>query len=80
MADMQNPSPSFSPESIPGGEPIEEMQLDDARRIKVMSPGMLVYKRFIRNKACCCRIGDLVSCSFSHSSVRCSLPHPNTSI
>jgi len=50
MADMQNPSPSFSPESIPGGEPIEEMQLDDARRIKVMSPGMLVYKRFIRNR------------------------------
>lgn len=50
MADMQNPSPSFSPETIPGGEPIEEMQLDDARRIKVMSPGMLVYKRFIRNR------------------------------
>jgi peptide/nickel transport system permease protein len=50
MADMQNTPQSFSPESIPGGEPIEEMQLDDARRIKVMSPGMLVYKRFIRNR------------------------------
>lgn len=27
-----------------------EMKLDDARRIKVLSPGMLVFKRFIRNK------------------------------
>jgi peptide/nickel transport system permease protein len=27
-----------------------EMALDDARRIKVMSPGMLVFKRFIRNR------------------------------
>jgi len=26
------------------------MALDDARRIKVLSPGMLVFKRFIRNK------------------------------
>lgn len=50
MTDMQNTSQGFSPESIPGGKPIEEMQLDDARRIKVMSPGMLVFKRFIRNK------------------------------
>ena len=28
----------------------EEMHLDDARRVKVLSPGMLVFKRFIRNK------------------------------
>ncbi len=28
----------------------QEMQLDDARRIKSLSPGMLVFKRFIRNK------------------------------
>ncbi|HOG77038.1 MAG: ABC transporter permease [Anaerolineaceae bacterium] len=28
----------------------EPMALDDARRIKVLSPGMLVFKRFIRNK------------------------------
>lgn len=27
-----------------------EMALDDARRIKTLSPGMLVFKRFIRNK------------------------------
>ena len=29
---------------------LEEMHLDDARRVKVLSPGMLVFKRFIRNK------------------------------
>lgn len=27
----------------------DEMQLDDARRVKVLSPGMLVFKRFIRS-------------------------------
>jgi peptide/nickel transport system permease protein len=27
----------------------EEMHLDDSRRVKVLSPGMLVFKRFIRN-------------------------------
>ena len=30
--------------------PRSEMKLDDARRIKVLSPGMMVFKRFIRNK------------------------------
>ena len=28
----------------------DDMKLDDARRVKVLSPGMLVFKRFIRNK------------------------------
>lgn len=28
----------------------EQMALDDARRVKVLSPGRLVFKRFIRNK------------------------------
>lgn len=28
----------------------EEMKLDDAARVKVLSPGRLVFKRFIRNK------------------------------
>lgn len=32
------------------GEAIEEMHLDDSRRVKVQSPGMLVFRRFIRNK------------------------------
>ncbi len=31
-------------------EQIEEKKLDDATRVKVMSPGMLVAKRFFRNK------------------------------
>jgi len=29
---------------------VEGMRLDDARRVKSLSPGMLVFKRFIRNK------------------------------
>ena len=37
------------PELISNNEGIEEMHLDDSRRIKVLSPGMLVFKRFIRN-------------------------------
>ena len=32
------------------GGPVEEMHLDDARRVKVLSPGMLVFRRFIRNR------------------------------
>ena len=28
----------------------ENMKLDDAQRVKVLSPGMLVAKRFFRNK------------------------------
>lgn len=31
-------------------EPQEQLKLDDARRVKVLSPGMMVFKRFIRNK------------------------------
>lgn len=30
--------------------PQQRMSLDDSRRVKVLSPGMLVFKRFIRNK------------------------------
>ncbi|MDO4573307.1 MAG: ABC transporter permease [Clostridia bacterium] len=40
-------SPGDAPQ---GGSEEEHMALDDARRIKVLSPGMLVFKRFIRNK------------------------------
>ncbi|MDF1519696.1 MAG: ABC transporter permease [Brevefilum sp.] len=29
---------------------LDDMRLDDARRVKSLSPGMLVFKRFIRNK------------------------------
>ena len=28
----------------------EQLSLDDGRRVKVLSPGMMVFKRFIRNK------------------------------
>jgi peptide/nickel transport system permease protein len=38
----------------------EEMRLDDARRVKVLSPGMLVFKRFIRNKLAVVGFGILV--------------------
>jgi peptide/nickel transport system permease protein len=37
------------PELVGNNEGIEEMHLDDSRRVKVLSPGMLVFKRFIRN-------------------------------
>jgi peptide/nickel transport system permease protein len=37
-------------ENIHDEENLDKMQLDDARRVKVLSPGMLVFKRFIRNK------------------------------
>jgi peptide/nickel transport system permease protein len=36
-----------------------EMRLDDARRVKVLSPGMLVFKRFIRNKLAVVGLGIL---------------------
>ena len=28
----------------------QQLSLDDGRRVKVLSPGMMVFKRFIRNK------------------------------
>ena len=37
------------PEVVRTNQSIEEMHLDDSRRVKVLSPGMLVFKRFIRN-------------------------------
>lgn len=36
-------------ELTPNSNSAEEMHLDDERRVKVISPGMLVFKRFIRN-------------------------------
>ncbi|MFO7612257.1 MAG: ABC transporter permease [Clostridia bacterium] len=32
------------------GKPVNSMALDDEKRIKILSPGLLVFKRFIRNK------------------------------
>lgn len=50
MADMNNPKQTIEQDVTPNNQGGEEMHLDDARRIKVMSPGMLVFKRFIRNR------------------------------
>ena len=38
----------------------EEMHLDDSRRVKVLSPGMLVFKRFIRNRLAVIGFGILL--------------------
>lgn len=38
-----------------------EMTLDDASRVKVLSPGMLVFKRFIRNKLALVGTGILLT-------------------
>lgn len=48
MTDIQSENPKQ--ENMFIDEIDEEMRLDDARRIKVLSPGMLVFKRFIRNR------------------------------
>ncbi|MEM5774206.1 MAG: hypothetical protein AAGU05_04325, partial [Anaerolineaceae bacterium] len=49
MTYSQELNPEIEKETLPGATS-EEMQLDDARRVKVLSPGMLVFKRFIRNR------------------------------
>ena len=36
------------------------MHLDDARRVKVLSPGMMVFKRFIRNSLAVVGFGILL--------------------
>lgn len=50
MLDNDKINPNLEPEIDQIDETQEEMRLDDARRVKVLSPGMLVFKRFIRNK------------------------------
>ncbi len=49
MSNINNIS-SEEPEVKMTEQANEEMRLDDARRVKSLSPGMLVFKRFIRNK------------------------------
>lgn len=39
----------------------EEIKLDDARRVKAVSPGMLVAKRFFRNKLALVGLGILIA-------------------
>jgi peptide/nickel transport system permease protein len=50
MSNLNNSIPENQPEVEKLAINEEEMRLDDARRVKVLSPGMLVFKRFIRNK------------------------------
>ncbi len=50
MTDMKNVFPDKEPVVELIDETNEEMSLDDARRVKVLSPGMLVLKRFFRNR------------------------------
>lgn len=50
MVDINKIDPIVEKEGLGNSEKHEEMQLDDARRVKVLSPGMLVFKRFIRNR------------------------------
>ena len=44
-----------------GSTAAEELKLDDARRVKAVSPGMLVAKRFFRNKLALVGLGILIA-------------------
>ncbi len=60
MSDTEKTTPNKELEVPQNGEAAEEMHLDDARRVKVLSPGMLVFKRFIRNKLAVVGFGILL--------------------
>ena len=49
MSDNNLPVQKIDPNTNGEATKRDEMHLDDARRVKVLSPGMLVFKRFIRN-------------------------------
>ena len=49
MSDNNLPVQKIDPNTDGKATERDEMHLDDARRVKVLSPGMLVFKRFIRN-------------------------------
>ena len=48
--DLNQQAPQQKTASLAQQAKPQQMALDDARRVKVLSPGMLVFKRFIRNK------------------------------
>ena len=50
MTDKNEVLITESNNNVPLDNKGQEMALDDARRVKVLSPGMLVAKRFIRNR------------------------------
>jgi peptide/nickel transport system permease protein len=49
MAELEEPLNTKEEKAARDSEDPEEIHLDDSRRVKVLSPGMLVFKRFIRN-------------------------------
>jgi peptide/nickel transport system permease protein len=49
MAELEKPLNTKEVKAVRDSEDPEEIHLDDSRRVKVLSPGMLVFKRFIRN-------------------------------
>lgn len=60
MIDNEKPNLDVEQEAVRAEEQVEEMHLDDARRVKVLSPGMLVFKRFIRNRLAVIGLGILL--------------------
>jgi peptide/nickel transport system permease protein len=60
MAKTKIPTKDLEKQVIGNGAETEEMALDDARRVKVLSPGMLVFKRFIRNSLAVIGFGILL--------------------
>jgi peptide/nickel transport system permease protein len=50
MSDIEKHNQNLEQEAVSFDDELNEMHLDDARRVKVLSPGMLVFKRFIRNQ------------------------------
>lgn len=60
MPDNEDKTQKMDQEVAQTGVNSEEMHLDDARRVKVLSPGMLVFKRFIRNKLAVVGFGILL--------------------
>jgi peptide/nickel transport system permease protein len=60
MSVNEKPNQKTEQEIVRNGENMEEMHLDDARRVKVLSPGMLVFKRFIRNSLAVVGFGILL--------------------
>jgi len=60
MPDNEDQTQKMDPEIAQTNTNTAEMHLDDARRVKVLSPGMLVFKRFIRNKLAVIGFGILL--------------------
>jgi peptide/nickel transport system permease protein len=60
MSDNEKPNQNIEQEVVHNGVDMGEMHLDDARRVKVLSPGMLVFKRFIRNSLAVIGFGILL--------------------